>query len=297
MYDVIDLDMGIAYAVNNQGQVAGYSTVVPGGASQPYRYLNGSKVMLPHLPTGQGATPYDINENGDIVGNADLSFFQEHPVLWQGNTITDLVGLGGNAGLAKAINNAGIVVGSSTVGSTDGTPYRGFAWSAGQIDMIPVLSGTSGGAADINDSGRVVGSYLIKEGTPRGYVWRQGETPVDLGEVFPAAINNLGHMAAQSSTLSLLLIKDGQTIDLGFLNGQELSASAINEDDDIVGSTARGSAAYIASGDAIRDLNELIPANSGWVLKGALDINDNGWIVGYGMKGSTTHGFLLIPRP
>ena len=45
-----------------------------------------------------------------------------------------------------------------------------------------------------------------------------------------------------------------------------------------------------------RDLNGLIPADSGWTLENALDINDRGQIVGMGQLGGEQHAFLLTPR-
>ena len=41
------------------------------------------------------------------------------------------------------------------------------------------------------------------------------------------------------------------------------------------------------------NLNNLIPANTGWQLTEARAINDNGEIVGYGTVSGRTHGFLL----
>jgi hypothetical protein len=45
----------------------------------------------------------------------------------------------------------------------------------------------------------------------------------------------------------------------------------------------------------MQDLNNLIPANSGWVLTGAADINDAGQIVGIGFKDGQSKAFLLTP--
>ena len=45
----------------------------------------------------------------------------------------------------------------------------------------------------------------------------------------------------------------------------------------------------------MRDLNTLIPRNSGWVLQSATDINVWGQIVGSGTRNGQPHGFLLTP--
>ena len=44
------------------------------------------------------------------------------------------------------------------------------------------------------------------------------------------------------------------------------------------------------------DLNNLIPANSGWLLQQATAINDQGQIVGYGTLNGQSEAFLLTPQ-
>src|SRR5262249_31468112 len=50
-----------------------------------------------------------------------------------------------------------------------------------------------------------------------------------------------------------------------------------------------------SASSGMRDLNTLIPQNSGWVLKTATDINVWGQIVGSGMRYGQPHGYLLTP--
>ena len=45
----------------------------------------------------------------------------------------------------------------------------------------------------------------------------------------------------------------------------------------------------------MQDLNNLLPANSGWVWSRAVDINDAGQIVGDGFKDGQPRAFLLTP--
>jgi hypothetical protein len=49
------------------------------------------------------------------------------------------------------------------------------------------------------------------------------------------------------------------------------------------------------SAGGMKDLNSLIPANSGWTLINANAINNVGQITGYGQKGAYNHAFLLTP--
>ena len=45
----------------------------------------------------------------------------------------------------------------------------------------------------------------------------------------------------------------------------------------------------------MKDLNKLIPEDSGWELTCAYDINDGGFIVGEGIRNSEIRAFLLSP--
>ena len=45
------------------------------------------------------------------------------------------------------------------------------------------------------------------------------------------------------------------------------------------------------------NLNDLIDPSSGWILKEATCINNNGWIVGYGTYNDIDRAFLLTPEP
>jgi probable HAF family extracellular repeat protein len=75
------------------------------------------------------------------------------------------------------------------------------------------------------------------------------------------------------------------------LGGTTASAYALNGSGSVVGySTLAGGQdqhAFLYRDDRIWDLNDLIPAGSGWELVAATDINDLGQIVGYGCKDST----------
>ncbi len=46
---------------------------------------------------------------------------------------------------------------------------------------------------------------------------------------------------------------------------------------------------------SIKNLNNLIPPKSGWVLYSAQDINDQGEIVGDGRINGSYHAYLLTP--
>jgi probable HAF family extracellular repeat protein len=93
---------------------------------------------------------------------------------------------------------------------------------------------------------------------------------------------------------------NGSMLDLGTLGGSFTQANAINNVGLIVGFQNRGDAdthavIWTANG-GILDLNQLIPANSGWDLQGANAISNNGKIAGAGIIKGLQHAFLLIPE-
>lgn len=99
------------------------------------------------------------------------------------------------------------------------------------------------------------------------------------------------------------LFSAGAVQDLGKLSTGHSSAQAfaVNNPGHVVGVSSPswmssiGERAFIFRAGVMQDLNNLIPANSGWVLSRAVDINDAGQIVGDGFKNGEPRAFLLTP--
>ncbi len=165
-----------------------------------------------------------------------------------------------------AINNKGQVVGESA-GS-------GFVWQDGKTtDLPPLPDWEASGASAINDSGLVVGeSYNGIHGKKPG--WR-----------------------------ACLWDQKGEVTDLGSLGGDSSEAQAINSKGQVVGTSdlvgadpASSTAhAFLWQDGKMVDLNSLIPAGSGWVLREACGINAADQIVGDGDFKGRTRAFLLTP--
>jgi probable HAF family extracellular repeat protein len=151
---------------------------------------------------------------------------------------------------------------SEVVGSSDG---KVFLWdrTLGLQDL-----GISGTAYDINNSSQVVGV---------------------------ASINNQG--------TAFIREKNGSLQTLGALgsggNGETLSiAYDINEKGQVIGTStsAVGNRPVLWENNAIADLNNLIPSNSGWTLDTVTAINDQGLIVGTGRINGKARAFVLTPK-
>jgi probable HAF family extracellular repeat protein len=88
---------------------------------------------------------------------------------------------------------------------------------------------------------------------------------------------------------------------LGVLTGgSESWAFGLNDSDVVVGTSNVTGGAFHAfvwdSTNGMRDLNNLLPGGSGWTLIRATDINNDGFITGWGTNGSgDTRAFLLTP--
>jgi probable HAF family extracellular repeat protein len=121
------------------------------------------------------------------------------------------------------------------------------------------------------------------------------------------AVNSTGVIVGQSDGSKTgghwhaVLWNSSNTIqDLGVISGGTYSiAFGVNDSSVVVGygnlSNNAAHAMVWTSAGGMKDLNSLIPANSGWVLINANAINNVGQITGYGTKGGRNHAFILTP--
>jgi probable HAF family extracellular repeat protein len=199
-----------AYAVNDTRHVVGSLSSV--GVPKAFVWHEGALTLLEDL-AGAGATAFDINNAGQVVGSSygtDVTPLgrMQRAVLWQDGAIMDLGLLpnGDNDSTAVAINSFGQIVGSS--GRTDPDTYesfyRPFLYSDGVMTAIPVPS-WEGYANDINDSGVVVGTMRAGGGFSKFHAWIYADGVVtNLNTLIPPsgihlmsanAISNSGQIA------------------------------------------------------------------------------------------------------
>ena len=309
-YSVTDLgSLGGGYteglAINDNGQVTGYSSIaatIPSGGccgncyggkripctthpTHAFVWSNGTMTDLGTLG-GNYSQGLSINLSGQVVGSVDTATGSSS-FLWNGTKMTPLGGLG-----AYGINDAGQIAGACS----DSTGSHACVDSNGTITQLPAPSNLSGcGAIAINNNGQVIGGCGDTSGNQHAVLWRNG-TPTDLGtfggpNAVATAINDLGQVAGYSMTSSYaqhgFLWSNGTMTDLG----NNFIAAAVNDSGVVVWSD------LIYSGGTVQNLNNLIPAGSGYQIQYAKAINDKGQIVADAYTPTyQTHTLLLTPH-
>jgi len=327
IYDLGTLGGGLsrATAINRYGQVVGNSTTAS-GQSHGFRTAPNSpiNVLTDDLGTLGGLATFatDINASGRAVGRSMLGTgvfraFRTAPNAPIDPATDDLGTFGGLSSQAGGINDAGQVTGGAD--TTNGLLGRPHAFrtapnspidaSTVDVGLLAPLSpfdGTLGtivptSGMRINSSGNIVGEIRYTDVGPgfiAGFVYKDGVfnlSSVGAGFGINADINDQNRA---------VLSQQGLIGDL-WVNGVETQICfcftlGINESSQIVGgSSSFGrdccTSALLLDNGTLYNLNDLIPANSGWTLQAATDINDRGQIAGYGVINGQTHAFRLDP--
>ncbi|HOI35871.1 MAG: hypothetical protein RBS72_22155 [Sedimentisphaerales bacterium] len=146
--------------------------------------------------------------------------------------------LGGSLSRASDINNSNQVVGAA---KTINDLYHAFLWEDGVITDLGTLNrGTlpnNSGASAVNDNGQIVGSNTVENDT-RGFLYDQGQMYRLASKGTPTAINNSGVIVGYSDDSAYdgrvaVTFQGLQVIDLGI--GRDSEAHAINAGGQIVG--------------------------------------------------------------
>lgn len=269
---------------------------------------------------GSVASEYEMNttyDGGYIVGSSTLSNGDWRAFLCEDDgtpTLVNLGTLGGSFSWGNSVNSSGNVVG---VSSNSSGHFRAFLYSGSSMTDLGTLGGNSSEAYGISASGVIVGSASTSSGDAHAFSY-SGGTMTDLGTLggsysYASAIDDSGGIAG-TSTLSTgeeraFLYTGGTMYNLGTLSGDYGSgALGVNDAGEVVGYSYYGSAserAFVYSGGTMYDLNALASSymSDGVTAPGftrlayAYDINDWGYIVGYGdyFDGNTitTQAFVL----
>ncbi len=230
------LDLGVgnkgisswATAINNKGQVVGYTVDKKTGARRFFWWEDGV-MEWPDAPEEVVVWfPRDITNRGQVVGTMKIkggpSIFENVPFLWHRGELTELLlrdrGNVRFSGWGYSVNNRGLVGGNIWEGGAflwyhgkmlevtkEGgvaindhnqavgackvlDASRAFVWEMCSMTMLDTLGGQNSGASDINNRGQIAGSAETATGEMHACLWQPDKIkPVDLG---PPGVNSGG---------------------------------------------------------------------------------------------------------
>lgn len=162
---------GVVAALNNQGQVTGFSNLVGDQAYHPFLWSNGTMTDLGTLGGATGYA-YALSDTGSVVGQAQTTGnATSHAFLWRGGIMTDLGALSsdltGNSE-AYGVNARDQVVGYADVTAAPG--ITAFLWEKGEmVDLNTLVKNPPAGlhllyGYAINDKGEILALASLGSG-------------------------------------------------------------------------------------------------------------------------------------
>lgn len=262
-----------------------------------------------------------VSDSDQVTGTSVDSSGNSAAFLWTPNTgMKPLPTLPGETfGFAGQMNSQGAIAGTANTGANPNV-FIPIAWiksgNTYKTVKLPTLPGAViTDCCSINNSDEGVGIAFFNYENTSAHGFLVKTTGVkDLGTLpggtFSNAqwINSSGVIAGYSNSsssgsnfIATAWDPSGKIHSLGTLPGGASSiGSGINDSNQIVGlsstATSTSDAIIWTQKGGIKDLNNLIPPNSGWVLVLANSINNSGQITGYGTINGENHAFLLTPQ-
>lgn len=282
----------LATAVNNRGEVAGwYNAPCPERftCERPFVWDGGFRT-LPTPPDVSHVRVRGINDSGTVVGHSTL--FGLEAIAWTNGQFSRL----GFEGEAIRINRAGDIACTARVG---GFP-RACLLRDGVLFELGAMGGQQSFGVALNNRGKVLANADPPDGTRRTFTWDNG-TVTDLGSLggsftFGNAINDRGVVVGYSQD------ETGQTRPFRWSDGVMTAlppasgtAQNINDRGAIIGIS--NGKAYLLDDGVLTILDDLPEVRAkGFTGLIPVDINERGWIVGWGNTPAGQRGFLLIAK-
>ena len=186
-------DWSDAIGVSTNGLVAGWAMVEPGSTRFHGFTYDGSSLHDVGVLLGGAATELnDINASGVAVGEGQVVESHFHAIRVDPvEGILDLGTLGGVTSEARAISDAGHIVGRAQTGERNDATFEGivrhaFLWHQGKMIDLGTLPGLiESRAMGVNSKALVVGTANNETTTTTApFLWRRG-TMVDLNTLLP----------------------------------------------------------------------------------------------------------------
>jgi len=286
-----------ALAVNNAGQVVGYSNT-PNGIVRAVLWDRGRITNLGTLG-GTYSIATAISNQAHAAGFSADATGAVHAFLWAEGRMVDLGTLGGWYSSASATNDRGQIAGNSATSTGE---IHGVIWDKGTIRDLGIQSQFVA-ATDINNKGQVVGFYQTPSGQPHAFLWQGGHL-TDLGTLggtfsYAYGISDRGEVTGMSAdtfgNIHAFLWRDGVMRDLhgiaGFGASEQSEARGISDSGKVAGSVGLGSKrAFIWDGRGAVILDTLGGSDSL-----GLAVNNGGTVVGTSSVSTQTfavHAFI-----
>lgn len=162
-----------AVAINNAGQIVGFSPSVTGAG---HAVLWSSAGVIQDLGTLGGTTSeaVDINASGQVIGKSLIADASTHYFLWSSGTgMQDLNTMLGPVTGVVEINDAGQIIGTYTAA---GGASHAFLYTPGSgLRDLGTLGGATSAPTGLNNNGQVVGNSSLADATTHAFLW----TPTD----------------------------------------------------------------------------------------------------------------------
>ncbi len=323
-YTITDLGAFNNYShgvlVNNRGQVAGnsYTRFIKPGEIFPtspvHAFVIDDENNMIDLGTlgGKNSEAEAMNNNGQVVGYADMRSGYHAFITDSENNMIDLGTLGGRYSRAYAINNSGQVAGNSH--TEDGNAHAFVTDSEGKMIDLGTLGRERSSAEAINNRGQVAGNSYDIDNNMYAFVTDIEGNMIDLGTLGgknskAVGINGRGQVIGFASAKdgnyhAFITDSENNMIDLGVLGARSSYASAINDNGQVVGYVYYSSGymrhkAFVADNKGnMFDLSKLVDnlSNNWKTLTYAKDISNSGYITGVGITvDGYYHAYLLTP--
>jgi hypothetical protein len=295
--NIVDLgptSAGYFFSVNGTGQVAGVAFTPT--SQSAVRWENGVTTTLPR--NGDDTRAVAIDDAGDVFGYQEIdhptdgSAAARFPARWDAGTNTETVDHtypGGEGGGYRGASPNGTAVGAWY---TPSGPVDSFVTTPGTAFPVNVPAQ----ATAVNDRGHLAGPNSYWNGSS---VIATDVNPAPGALAANHAINNEDDIVGQVSSGTrgaVIRHAAGNEEALPELPGAAVGAAypqAINNAGTIVGQSGTDAVIWDSS-HQISKLDAQLPAGSPWHLTDAYDINDSGWMLGWGTLNGVQHTFLVV---